>query len=206
MPAVNSNPSIPKLSCDRALDQKRLGSNLEFAYSNYGGTAGMWAKLRGVTLDRAVLDVAQLLGVLSDGDHAWLLREVGEFADAAVAMQDAMDAGHFVILERPREAYWNAKKIQVDWDKDNKLWEYVWELGRCAKSGRQIDRFNFGDNSYGNIVINLKSRLTGKKQFPLGLADKIIPSGRGSQKLTLPPERIRIFQVSVGGDPTEWTP
>ena len=41
-------------------DRRKLGGDLEKAYGRHG-TAGMWMKLRGVSIQRGVLDVAHVV-------------------------------------------------------------------------------------------------------------------------------------------------
>jgi hypothetical protein len=57
-------------------DQKKLGGDLQKAFAKLG-TAGIWAKARGTSVDRAVLDVALGIGHLSQANYDWLLREMG---------------------------------------------------------------------------------------------------------------------------------
>lgn len=57
-------------------EQKKLGGDLPQAYSQLG-TIGMWAKARGTSVDRAILDVAVGVGHLSQANYEWLLREMG---------------------------------------------------------------------------------------------------------------------------------
>ena len=158
----------------------------------------MWVELRGVTRQRAVLDVAKLLGFLRDDDYSWLLREVGEFADAEEAKSSAMAAGDFVLVEYPRVAHWNKKEIRIDWAKNTALWDFLWELGRHAKARTPVDRFTFGDSADANVVTKRKSRLTGMKAFQTDLAVNIEVVGRGTQQLKLPSEQIRIFERTSG--------
>jgi hypothetical protein len=58
-------------------DRQCLGGNLEECYPRLG-TAGMWMELRGVSAERAVIEVARELGFLTEQTAQWLLREVGE--------------------------------------------------------------------------------------------------------------------------------
>jgi hypothetical protein len=58
-------------------DRNRLGGNLEECYSKRG-TAGMWMELRGVSAERAVIEVARELSFLDEPTAKWLLREIGE--------------------------------------------------------------------------------------------------------------------------------
>jgi hypothetical protein len=191
--------------CLSPQDQERLGGDFEEAYRSYG-TAGMWARLRGCTPQRAVVEVAKKLGFLTDEDYTWLLREIGEILDAEEALSQAIDAGHFVLVERPREAWWNEERIDIDWDQHNAAWEFLWELGRHSKSRQLFDRFAFGERSHRDIVTKRKSRLINMPEFPKDLGDLIKVVGRGTQMLDLPADRIRIFELSGAETPSEWQP
>ncbi|MFH1268863.1 MAG: hypothetical protein ABIK89_24315 [Planctomycetota bacterium] len=59
------------------IDREHLGSDLKEYYGRLG-TAGMWMELRGVSLERAVIEVARELGFLDEPTANWLLREIGE--------------------------------------------------------------------------------------------------------------------------------
>jgi len=193
---------------ERSLSQQereRLGGDLETAYRQLG-TAGMWATLRGVTRHRAVVEVAQELGFLRTKDYEWLLHEIGEILDAEEALSDAITSGDFVLVERPREAYWDGETIDIDWNQHNSLWEFLWELGRDGKAGQPVDRFTFGESAHRDVVTKRKSRLTNMSEFPVDLCDLIKVVGRGTQQLELAPERIRIFEASVGDTLREWRP
>lgn len=186
-------------------DRKQLGGDLPNALCKYG-TVGMWTRVKGVTKERAVVDVAKLIGLLWHEDAKWLLREIGEFADPEEAMLSAIDAGDFVLVENPRQAYWDKSKIGIDWKKYTALWGFLWDLGRRGKEMKSVERITFGDHAHQDVVTKLKSRLTGKPEFPISLADKIQVAGRGAQQLNIPVERIRIFE-QIGDDALrEWTP
>ena len=186
-------------------DRGRFEEGLVAAYGRYC-TAGLWARLRGVSLDRAVLDVGLRLGFLTQQDYDWLVREIGEFPTAEEAMAAAITAGHLVLVESPREAHWNSEEITVDWNRFNSSWEFLWELGRHAKSGASVDRLTFGVEASDDLIARRKNRLTSMSTFPISLTDLIVPTGRGTQQLRLAPERIRIFQLAGSGRLTEWHP
>lgn len=70
---------------DRVLspeERERLGGDLQQCYSRLG-TVGMWTELRGVSPERAVVDVARELGFLDEPTAKWLLRETGEQAPSS---------------------------------------------------------------------------------------------------------------------------
>ena len=58
-------------------EQQRLGGNLSDAYYRLS-TAGMWMELRGVSVERAIIEVAHELSFLTESNARWLLREIGE--------------------------------------------------------------------------------------------------------------------------------
>jgi hypothetical protein len=189
----------------RKLDGNDSRAPLTAVYRHYG-TAGMWAMLKGVSLDRAVIDVAHRLDYLSAANYEWLLREFGESPDPEDAMEAAIAAGHLVLVESPRTASWNRQPIDVDWHRFKSLWEFFWELSRQAKLGRPLDRWTFGRNQARNVVSNRKNKLKSQPEFPMGLIDLIIRAGVGTQQLNLPPEHIRLFVLSEHGTLTEWRP
>jgi hypothetical protein len=186
-------------------DHERLGGDVQKAWRKYG-TAGMWAKLRGVTPQRAVMEVAKLIGLLRDEDYQWLLREIGEVVEVEEAMSAAIADGGFVLVERPREAYWKGERIDIDWNRHSALWEFLWELARSSKSGQSIDALTFGESAGRDVVTKRKSRLSSMEKFPIDLIDLIEKRGRGSQQLVLPRERIRVFEVTGVESLGEWLP
>jgi hypothetical protein len=71
-------------------DRERLGGNLLRAHRKHD-TFGLWSELRGITPDRAVVEVGQKLGFIRDVDVDWLLGEFGETRDGEEAMKGAID-------------------------------------------------------------------------------------------------------------------
>ena len=188
-----------------ALDRTRLGDDAWAAYKRLG-TAGMWSKLRGVTPYRAVVDVANKLDLLSDSDREWLLREIGEDVDAEEAKLTAIANGDLVVVETPREAYWNGNEIEIDWNRHSAKWDFFWELVRRAKAGRPVDSFAFSDDTHRDFVTKQKSRLCKLSNFPVELVSQIEPVSRGTQRLMIPRERIHVFELDGVESLREWLP
>lgn len=186
-------------------NRERLGGDFKAAYSRFG-TAGMWAELRGISRERAVIEVAKTLGFLRDEDRDWLLGEIGECVDVDEAIAAAICAQHLVVLEHVREVYWNGERIEIKWRQHYSLWEFVTLLCRHAKANRSIDRFTFGDRAHPNVVTQRKSRLLNRIEFPMDLGDRIEFVGRGTQKLQLEVQRIRVFHQSGIDTIEEWLP
>jgi len=178
-------------------DRERLGGDMEEAYYSHG-TVGMWTTLRGVSGERAVIDVAKKLNLMDDETAQWLLREIGDISDnPEEALAAAVATGALVLTESPRAAYWQGEEISIDWYERDALWTYLWELARNSKANRSIDRFSFGENASANYVVKQKSRLSAMAAFPLGLSDQIKSAGLGAQKLDLPPQQIRLFSLET---------
>lgn len=176
-----------------------LGGDLEAAWRYYG-TAGMWMKLRGVSAERAVVDVAFELGHLDERKRRWLLRELGEWHDDPEEMlRMAVATGALVLVDGEREVYWQGEPITIDWKLRDVLWNYFWELCRHAKADKGIDHMTFPASNDTAVVTKQKSRLNSLPGFPASLGDLITPVGRHTQKLDLPPRMIRLFQPTLAG-------
>jgi len=168
-------PLCAQLLWDRVLTQEerqRLGGNLQTLYYQQG-TAGIWMKLRGVSVERAVLDVAHELDLLSDQRYHWLLRELGEPPyHSGEGLDQAIASGALVLVERPRAAYWAGQPMEVDWERRSALWEFFWELCRRAKARQSMDRIDLGESAHRDIVAKQKYRLRREPGFPHALADR----------------------------------
>lgn len=186
-------------------ERQRLGGDLEALYRRHG-TAGIWMKLRGVSLGRAVVEVACELGLATEQSCGRLLRALGELQDDPDAMlQRAITAGDLVLVERPRAAYWAGQRIALDWDNRSALWSFFWELCRSAKAGQPLDAADLGEEAPAQSVAKQKSRLLAHPAFPTPLGDLIRPAGRGTQKLDLPAERIHLLELLTRESLKEWT-
>jgi hypothetical protein len=186
-------------------ERRRLGDHLESLWRQLG-TAGIWRKLRGVSLERAVVDVARELGLVDDPTARWLLRELGEVSDdPEEAIQAARASSALVLVERPRTVYWNGDVIDVSWEQRAALWHFFWELCRRAKAGQPLDSLDLGEEAHPDIIAKQKWRLLRQAGFPAELGDLIQPAGRHTQQLDLSAQQIRLFEV-VGVDTVrEWT-
>jgi hypothetical protein len=65
-------------------DRRLAGGDIDVAFSD-GGAIGLWSRLRGVSRNRALVELAERLGFLGRADAAWLLRELGEPSEAPPA-------------------------------------------------------------------------------------------------------------------------
>ncbi|MBL8798491.1 MAG: hypothetical protein JNM56_31640 [Planctomycetia bacterium] len=187
-------------------DRQGLGGDWEAAYRKYG-TAGMWRALRGVSAERAVVDVAHRLNLLDARGCRWLLRELGEVLESPRALiRAAVATGALVLVEHPRRAYWNRRKLPVAWQRHSALWDFLWTVCSRAKARKPIDRWVFGNGARANIVTQQKSRLVKLPGFSADLAARLKPIGRGTHQLDIAPALIRLFERSPNGSLWERTP
>lgn len=176
-------------------ERARMGGHLSSLWCQRG-TAGIWMQLRGVSRERAVVEVAAELGLLAPSSTRWLLRELGEvFDDPDEAIQAARVSTALVLVERPRTVYWNGAPIAVAWERHAALWQFFWELCRRAKAGSPLDPLDLGEWAHRDSIAKQKSRLLGKAGFPIDLGALIKPTGRRTQKLDVPPPQIRLFEL-----------
>jgi hypothetical protein len=188
-----------------ASERWHLGGDLPALWCQLG-TAGMWRKLRGVSWERAVVEVASQLGFLGPSTARWLLRELGEVADdPEEAIQRARASCALVLVERPRTVYGKGEVIAVAWEQHAALWQFFWELCRRAKAGQPLDALDLGEGAHPDSIAKQKWRLLRQAGFPAELGDLIQPAGRRTQKLNLSAQQIRLFEVACVDTVREWT-
>ena len=93
----------------------------------------------------------------------------------------------------------------MDWQRRSSLWDYLWQLAKCSKAGRDLDPTELGAEASPEAAVKQKSRLVGLPGFPSDLAARIQRTGRGAQRLDVPREQIRRFEVVTQEVVREWT-
>jgi hypothetical protein len=180
-----------------AAEREQLGGTLERALEQFGNTIEIWRQVRGGSPERAVADLAFRIDLLSATDYQWILRELGQESDDTEAViQQAIAAGGLVLVERPRAAYWAGDPIDVDWERRSALWNYFCELVDHSKAGRVFDGAALREIPAPGELAKQKHRLSKEVGFPASLTALIVPAGLGSQRIDLPPTRIRIFRLT----------
>lgn len=189
-------------------ERRQLGKDLDAAYARYRGAVGMWRHLHGVTVPQAVVAVAVRIGFLHADLGQTLLRVLeADPVEAIDAVEAAVNSGGLVLVETPRQAYWERKSIEINWVKYPSRWDLLWALARASKGGGSMDKRALSELSEDpKIVTKRKHRLVNTDGFPLSLADIVVPAGRGTYRIDLPRDRIRVFERGVGDEVREWTP
>lgn len=184
---------LPKTEAHARPNKQRF----EAAIERYRNAAIMYYWVHGVSIQRAILDVAKLTNLLFESDYQWLLREFGELPpDEETAREQAIHRGDLVLDRMPPAMYWKGEHVEVDWIIHRASWDFFLIACEHAKRNEAIDRFKFGENAHQNVVTQKKSHLKSLKGFPLDLIETFKCIGRGTQQLKIPPEKIHIFARS----------
>jgi hypothetical protein len=176
-------------------DRKFFKDDLNSSYYKHGGSIGMMMVLRGISFSRAVIELGLLIGYLTKHDHDWLLRENDESILGEEAVAQAINSCPIVMRESPNELHWQGELVEVDWKRNDSLWRFLWEVALHAKRGSGVDSVTFNKDGCKDYIAKCKNKLKSKLKLPTSLIDSIIPTGRGTQKLDLPPDNIRLFEV-----------
>lgn len=190
-------------------ERQRLGGDLDAAYARHRGAVGMWRHLRGVSAPRAVVDVGVRVGLLDADRGRVLLQVLGEEpTDPDEAVAAAVAGGGLVLVEFPRQAYWEREPVDVDWGRHTASWSLLWEFARAAKAGEAVDKLTLqgGNSKDPRYLDKLKCRMVNAAGFPASLADRVVLAGRGTYLLKLAPSRIRVFERGAGDPIREWKP
>lgn len=187
-------------------DLRQLGPDLYAVFRQIGVT-GMWRKLRGCSLARAIIEIATALDGFGPSVRSWLLREFGETAaDSEAAIELARQNAVLVIHDLPRTAYFHGQELNVKWDEHPMCWEHLELLARAAAAGESVDYMSLGRDAMPSLFKHRKYNLKNLDGMPCELAVLIKSAGRGTQRLNLLPAQIRIFEQSGNGEYREWTP
>lgn len=180
-------------------DRHRWDGNLENAWRDAGGTLGIWMRLRGVSVERAIIDVASALEYIGPAVQTRLLKRIGEPEDDADRKTDtAISASAVVLIARPRQAFWRGEPIEIDWDRNAAVWSFFWELSRSGKLGRPVTHFELGERVSATALSTRKARLVNDARFPGELGILIEAADGGGYLLKLPAQEIRLFEEHDG--------
>lgn len=153
-------------------------------------TVELWMQLRHCSRDRAIIDLTRLLSDVTAAAE-WMLRETGEEIES---VEIAVRRFRLVVVESPREVYWDGVLIPIDWNRRSALWDYFDTLCRQAQMGQSADASHFGLRVRRKTLTNRKFQLLHVPGFPSGLGDQIVASGR-QHRLSLNAEEMRIFAL-----------
>lgn len=202
-------------------ERQKLGGNGVADVKGFASAGDVYCKLYGGSPAEAVIKAAARLKLIDGDTRAELLRElyrveghrgagsvpfldvVPEHADAE--LKNAIAANRLVIVEGSgiRCLVWDGEHIDIEWSKNPRAWEFLWEMVLAACRGRAVDRFSFGPETRP-----LKERLQGLKralskcseidELSKPLVSLISQPDKESYRLSVPSDKI--WQRRLVGD------
>jgi len=175
-------------------DQRhQLGDDLEAAFRNPHRTAGMWAKVHGISAERAVIELATELQMIRTFEGQWLVSKLNIDRDGSSPdLEVAIAAGHLVLCANPKRLFWRGNEVELRGGKAP--WEYFWQLVLHRKRGAILDRIVLGEGLAVRYLDSTKNRLINKCGLPIDLGDRIVNVESHCQRLDLDRHQIRIFE------------
>ncbi|MCA9267167.1 MAG: hypothetical protein KDA41_01785 [Planctomycetales bacterium] len=155
----------------------------------------MWMFLQGVSNVRALLDVAALLGFLSEPNRSWLLRATGE-AGGNAQLQQAIKSGALVLI-KSRECYFKGALVDVEWNRHKNSWELLWMLAQRTKAGGWLSFRDVDENAAPRTARDRKYRLgqlVKEKSFPHIECEK-----NDGYRIQLSADQILFFEAGPRG-------
>lgn len=151
--------------------------------------AAIWADLRGMSLERAVIDVAMKTDLMTKNVGVAVLSALGELTDEGESrIEWARKKCRLVLCEAPRRAYWHGELIDVNWDSSRKLWDFFWSLCAEARSGFPVDA-----NTEERRIPNRDRKCRLVRVLPGELGELIVAMENGAYRLNLDGCQIRVF-------------
>lgn len=75
-------------------------------------------------------------------------------------LEEAVSRGGLVVSIEPGVAYWDGKPIEVEWNRNRRLWDFFVLLVRKARHGGSVRVSDlFDEDASSSAMANLKSRL-----------------------------------------------
>jgi hypothetical protein len=178
-----------------------LGGDVVRAYRTYGGTLGIWARLRpGAWEPRAVILIARAAGVLDEATYAWLDRELAAYDpspqgdDERVAL--ARRTRPLVLVEASGRllAYWRGAAVDRPWHRNPMAWELLWTLAENARARRDVGWDEVSRAETPRAIVDRRSRLG--RLLPHDLNERIVPGESSNRyRLALEPGEIGLFEL-----------
>lgn len=176
---------VPKIACGTLYwdalqepERKRCGGNFLGAFQKHQGTLGICQKLTGVSLRRAVLDVAATIDLISEKEHAKLLAALGEEGDGLEArIRHSIQKFQLVVVEGRRDLYFRGTRI--NFARHLQQWTCLRRLIENAPTRRHLSTVDITLAERGpNYLSKLLSTISNRAGFPPELRDLITSPDR----------------------------
>lgn len=123
-----------------------------------------------------------------------LRRLPGGAAPPRSAVTEAVATGGLVLVDRPRAAYWAGERIDADWDRHPKPWEFLRELAAKALVSAAVgEKDLYADPTSLSTMANRLRRL--KSLLPASLHAQVVPAGTRSYRLDLDVGRVHVLDA-----------
>jgi len=124
-------------------------------------------------------------------------------------IDEARSRYRLVVVAQPRMAFFDGVKLDIDWNRQGRLWELCQLLAEHGERLECVDRHHLSGSPRPHAFTNLKSRLCRilmeSDDSPNGPATQLaalIENVEGEMRLDLPPNKIKVINLSGGAD--EW--
>lgn len=190
-----------KLYWERLTDSERktLDSRLTDEEWNRSTATDLCVKLRGVSRERAMLDVGLKCDVLTREKYQFLVQQLGLHNEGRnVDIETAIETHSLVLCDEPSSVTWKMQPVERSWADYPVIWTYFWKLAKAASHGGGVEVRDFEKAGSPKVMSQWKNRLKSEGPFPRELGD-LIHVRDGQHQLELDPHEIACFErISEG--------
>ena len=198
-------------------ERAKLGVDLNAAVEKLQtwNAAALYQQAKGVSRDKATLEVAMTQGFIAHSEYGVLRRYVeqkeGRVVNRTNKPRNADGAAMHTLLQQARVQcdlvvvfgdmvrgiFWRHDLCETSWEKYPKSWEFLLKLAQACARGRRCEPSHFGPDDTRHTMSSKKHNLKRFHRIPDELADSItIHSGERDQVyLNLPQEKVRVLNV-----------
>lgn len=126
-------------------------------------------------------------------------------------INEARSRHRLVVVTRPRMAFFDGVKLNIDWNRQKRPWELLRFLAAKGERLDCVDRYHLSGSPTPHALSNLKSRLCKilmeSDDLPDAPATQLaarIEHADGEMRLDLPPGEIKVVDLEASGA-DEWT-
>ena len=132
-------------------------------------------------------------------------------------INEARSRYRLVVVTRPRMAFFDGEKLNIDWNRKKRPWELLQFLAAQGERLDCVDRYHLSGSPTPHALSNLKSRLCKilmeSDELPDAPATQLaalIEHADGEMRLDLLPDEIKVVDLEANGvdewtiDPTEF--
>jgi hypothetical protein len=111
--------------------------------------------------------------------------------------EEAIVAGHLVLVEQTQEAFWQNKKIIVDWKRYPSAWQMFWQLASRGRSGRAVQQEDLYPDKPIKTSSTMHNRWRRLKTLLPATVSRLVRPGQERSSYLLDLERSRIYLLGA---------